>query len=142
MGRRRKGNPYTTNTEKKDRPDSPRWPSRRLTQGPTPALCFASDSNLSLSPVVHCAHSESLLPRVAISHPTVLSPRLFARSLALPSGRTWRSSDGRAAYIHRIRWVDAYESPGAARARVRFSCMLVRARARARRVDALTHINP
>lgn len=84
-------------------------------------MCFARTTPTCRSRpfIVH----RSLLPRVAILHTTVLP------ALALPSKRTWRSGDGRAGE-HRIRWVDAYESPGAARKRVRFSCMLARAESR------------
>lgn len=81
---------YTYTHGEEGSPDSPRWSSRRLTQGPTPALCFASDSNLSLSPV----YSTSV------------------RSLALPYEPSRQSGERRA--VHWIRWVeDAYESPGA-----------------------------
>lgn len=98
---------YLHNAEKKDR--RIRLVGRRLTQGPTPALCFASDSNLSLSPV-HCAQvSSSSCCHLAHHRPS------RARSLARSSVQADVAIGRRASGEHRIRWVDAYESPGAAR---------------------------
>lgn len=117
-------------------PDSPRWPSpspdarthaRIVFRVPTP--------NLSLSKPVHCAPGREPLSSSTSSSSspsrgvTVFSARALSRAYVADR----RGASGEQ---HRIRWVDAYESPGA-RARVRFSC----ARAH-RRVDALTHINP
>lgn len=114
--RREEKSTYTRRGEEGS-PDSPRWPSRRLTQGPTPALCFAS--NLSLSPV-HCA-------RVSSSSYCGISrtARPFRPSERAAIGRRRRASGE-----HRIRWVDAYESPGAARKQVRFSYILAHAESR------------
>lgn len=104
-------------------PDSPRWPSRRLTQGPTPALCFAFNL-YSLSPV-HCAQvSSSSCCHLAHYHP------FRSRSLARSSVQADVAIERQASGKHRIRWVDAYESLGAAHKRVRFSCMLVHAESR------------
>jgi len=127
VGEERRGEVPTQQRGEEGSPDSPCWPSRRLTQGPTPALCFAFNL-CSLSPV-HCAQvSSSSCCHLAHHYP--FRSRSLARSLARSSVQVDMAIERRASGEHRIRWVDAYESLGVARKRVRFSCMLVHAESR------------
>lgn len=108
---------YTKHEGEEGSPDSPRWAVASPDARTHARIVF----RVRLQLVVHCAQVSSS----SCCHLAYLPS--FPCSLALPSKRTWRSGDGRAA-VHRIRWVDAYESPEAARKRVRFSCMLAESR--------------